>query len=75
MVDEIANDTNTRILLEKPKMGAKSCVFSVTGKDTDVKSAQFIFQRIVKSHLKKLDTVKPITSTNSRPVPANIKDL
>merc|ERR1711893_477213 len=32
IVSEIANDTNTRIVLKKPERGAKSCIFSITGK-------------------------------------------
>ena len=75
IVDEIANDTNTRINLEKPKLGAKFCVFTVTGKQSDVQMAQLIFQRIYKSNMKKLNTVKPITDSNLPPIPANQKDL
>ena len=71
VVDEIANDTGTRINLAKPKIGAKHCVFSVTGKADDVLKAQFIFQKIVKSNIKKLNVVKPITDSKLPPMAAN----
>ena len=75
VVDEIANDTNTRINLEKPKLGAKFCVFTVTGKQSDVQMAQLIFQKIYKSNQKKLQTVKPITDSKLPPIPANHRDF
>lgn len=63
VVEEIANDSNTRIVLEKPKLGAKHVVFSITGKKSDVSCAQYIFQQIVKSNVDKLNTVRPITNS------------
>lgn len=63
VVEEIANDTNTRISLSKPISGAKSVVFGITGKKDDVSAAQYIFQKIVKSNLHKLNQVRPITNS------------
>ncbi|TRY61372.1 hypothetical protein TCAL_14068 [Tigriopus californicus] len=63
VVEEIANDSNTRIVLDKPKLGAKHVVFSITGQKTDVSCAQYIFQQIVKSNVDKLNTVRPITNS------------
>ena len=63
LVEEVANDTNTRITVEKPAMGAKHVKFSITGKKKDVNTAQYIFQQIVKSNLHKLNTVRPITNS------------
>ena len=63
VVEEIANDTNVRITVEKAGMGAKNIVFSITGKTKDVNAAQFVFKEIVKSNLHKLNTVRPITNS------------
>ena len=63
VVDEIANDSNTRICLKKPEVGSKHVVFSVTGKDSDVSTAQYIFKNIVKANLHKLNMVRPITNS------------
>ena len=63
VVEEIANDTNTRITVEKPKPGAKNIIFCVTGKAKDVNQAQFIFKEIVKSNIHKLNQVRPITNS------------
>ncbi len=63
VVEEIANDTNTRISVHKPAKGAKTIVFSLTGKVNDVKAAQYIFQKIVKSNIHKLNEVRPITNS------------
>jgi len=63
VVQEIANDTNTRIVVTKPALGAKNVVFSITGKRNDVAQAQYIFQQIVKSNMHKLNAVRPITNS------------
>lgn len=63
VVEEIANDTNTRIVVQKPAMGAKSVVFTITGKSVDVNAAQYIFQKIVKSNIHRLNQVRPITNS------------
>ena len=63
VVEEIANDSNTRIVLKKPPLGSKHVVFSVTGKTKDVNTAQYIFQKIVKANLHKLNMVRPITNS------------
>jgi len=63
VVEEIANDTNTRITVDKPAMGAKHVKFSITGKKKDVHTAQYIFQQIVKSNIHKLNAVRPITNS------------
>ena len=63
IVEEIANDTNTRITVTKPKVGAKHVVFAITGKSTDVEAAQYIFQQIVKSNIHKMNSVRPITNS------------
>ena len=63
VVEEIANDSNTRVVLKKPPLGAKHVVFTVTGKSKDVNMAQYIFQQIVKSNQHKLHTVRPITNS------------
>ena len=63
VVEEIANDTNTRISLNKPTKGSKNVVFSITGKIKDVNAAQYIFKEIVKSNLHKLNSVRPITNS------------
>lgn len=63
IAEEIANDTNTRIVVQKPNMGAKNVVFSITGKSKDVDAAQYIFQKIVKSNIDKLNQVRPITNS------------
>ena len=63
VVEEVANDTNTRIVVTKPPVGSKHVVFAITGKKKDVHSAQYIFQQIVKSNLHKLNTVRPITNS------------
>ena len=62
-MQEIANDTNTRIVVTKPPLGAKHVVFSITGKRSDVTQAQYIFQQIVKSNMHKLNAVRPITNS------------
>ena len=63
VVQEIANDTNTRIVVAKPPLGAKHVVFSITGKRKDVAQGQYIFQQIVKSNMHKLNAVRPITNS------------
>ncbi|CAB4065578.1 HNRNPA1_3 [Lepeophtheirus salmonis] len=63
VIEEIANDTNTRVVVKKPSVGAKNVIFTVTGKSKDVMSAQYIFQQIVKSNIHKLNTVRPITNS------------
>ena len=63
VVEEIANDSNTRICLKKPVLGSKHVVFSITGKVKDVSTAQYIFQQIVKSNLPKLNLTRPITNS------------
>ncbi len=63
VVEEIANDSNTRICLKKPALGAKYVVFTITGKSSDVNTAIYIFQKIVKANLHKLNTVRPITNS------------
>lgn len=63
VVEEIANDTNTRIVVKKPELGAKHVIFTITGKNKDVNSAQYILQQIVKSNLHKLHSVRPITNS------------
>lgn len=63
VVEGIANDTSTHIVLSKPDLGAKHVVFSVTGKKPDVHQAQYIFQQIVKSNLHKLNQSRPITNS------------
>lgn len=63
VVEEIANDSNTRICLKKPALGSKHVVFSITGKVKDVSTAQYIFQQIVKSNLPKLNQTRPITNS------------
>jgi hypothetical protein len=57
VVEEIANDTNTKIVVAKPPLGSKETIFSVTGRTEDVKAAQYIFQKIVKSNKHRLNTV------------------
>ena len=63
VVEEIANDTNTRITVHKPDRGAKNIVFSITGKIADVNAGQYIFKEIVKSNIHKLNAVRPITNS------------
>ncbi len=63
VVEEIANDSNTRIVLKKPVLGSKHVVFCITGKNQDVSTAIFIFQKIVKANLHKLNMVRPITNS------------
>ncbi len=63
VVEEIANDTNTRITVKKPEAGAKNVVFGITGKKDDVNAAQYIFQKIVKSNIHRLNQVRPITNS------------
>ena len=57
VVEEIANDTNTKIVVAKPPRGSKETIFSVTGKIEDVNAAQYIFQKIVKANKHRLSTV------------------
>ena len=57
VVDEIATDTNTRIVVAKPPLGSKETIFSVTGKVADVNAAQYIFQQIVKANQHKMNTI------------------
>jgi len=63
VAEEIANDSHTRIQLFRPRVGAKTVVFSVTGKKADVDTALFIFQKIVKHNMHKLNMVRPITNS------------
>ena len=56
VVQEIANDTNTKIVVAKPPMGSKETIFSITGKVSDVDAAQYIFQQIVKANKHRLTT-------------------
>ncbi len=63
VVEEIANDSNTRICLTKPALGAKHVVFRITGKTKDVQTAIYIFQKIVKANLHKLNAVRPVTNS------------
>merc|ERR1712156_759200 len=62
-VKEVANDTNTRITVIKPEKGAKNVKFNITGDVKDVNAAQYIFQKIVKSNIHKLNQVRPITNS------------
>ncbi len=61
VVEEIATDTNTTIVVAKPPLGSKETIFSVTGKVEDVNAAQYIFQQIVKSNKHKLNTISIAT--------------
>ena len=63
IVEEVANDTNTRITVIKPEKGAKNVKFNITGDVKDVNAAQYIFQKIVKSNIHKLNQVRPITNS------------
>ena len=60
---QVANDTNTRITIVKPKAGEKHIVFSITGKLKDVKEAQYIFKEIVKSNIHKSNMARPFTNS------------
>ena len=62
-LSQIANDTNTRIILDKPPIGAKNIVFTVTGKVEDVNAAIYIFKQIMKSNMAKLNTARPFTNS------------
>lgn len=64
VVEEIANDTNTKIVVAKPPVGAKHTIFAITGKVDDVNAAQYIFQQIVKSNMAKMNPVKSGPSTS-----------
>ena len=60
IVEEVANDTNTRITVLKPMAGTKVVKFTITGITKDVDAAQYIFQKIVKSNIHKLTQVKQL---------------
>ncbi len=64
VAEEIANDSNTRIGLKKPDVGSRHAVFTITGKSADVTTALYIFQKIVKANLHKLNAVKPVTNSS-----------
>merc|ERR1719394_1319167 len=45
------------------KREQKNVKFTITGKSKDVDAAQYIFQKIVKSNIHKLNQVRPITNS------------
>lgn len=63
VVEEIANDTNTRIVAKKPPLGAKNIIFTITGKTKDVDASLYIIQKIIKKNIDKINEHRPITNS------------
>merc|ERR1719471_2727785 len=55
VVSSIADDTQTRIMIKKPDMGARDVMITITGKREGVEQATFIMANIVKSNMHRLN--------------------
>eukprot|EP00088_Acartia_fossae_P035031 TRINITY_DN3603_c0_g1_i1.p1 TRINITY_DN3603_c0_g1~~TRINITY_DN3603_c0_g1_i1.p1 ORF type:complete len:489 (-),score=158.45 TRINITY_DN3603_c0_g1_i1:291-1757(-) len=66
VIESIAEDTKTRLMIKKPEMGAKDVFITITGREDGLKQAQFIMAKIVKSNMHKLNLTSNITATTSK---------
>lgn len=55
VIESIADDTQTRLMIKKPELGAKDVFITITGKRDGIKQAQYIMANIVKSNMHKLN--------------------
>ena len=55
VIESIADDTQTRLMIKKPEIGAKDIFITITGKREGIKQAQYIMANIVKSNMHKLN--------------------
>ena len=47
-VTEISRDSKTQITVPKPEDGASSVIVSILGKKEDIKTAQYLMQKVLK---------------------------
>jgi len=55
VIESIADDTQTRLMIKKPELGSKDVFITITGKREGIKQAQYIMVNIVKSNMHKLN--------------------
>lgn len=55
VIESIADDTQTRLMIKKPEIGVKDVFITITGKREGIKQAQYIMANIVKSNMHKLN--------------------
>ena len=55
VIESIADDTQTRLMIKKPELGARDIFITITGKREGIKQAQYIMANIVKSNMHKLN--------------------
>merc|ERR1712228_893627 len=74
VIESIADDTQTRLMIKKPELGAKDVFITITGKKDGIKQAQYIMANIVKSNMHKLNLVSGSESSSSGKNSENSKD-
>jgi len=66
VIESIAEDTKTRLMIKKPEMGSKDVFITITGRSEGLKQAQFIMANIVKSNMHKLNLVSAIAKKEEK---------
>jgi len=66
VIGSIADDTQTRIHIKKPELGAKDVQITITGKRDGIKQAQYIMANIVKSNMHKLNLTSGSSSKDKK---------
>jgi len=62
VIESIAEDTKTRLMIKKPEMGAKDVFITITGREDGLKQAQYIMANIIKSNMHKLNLVSNLAT-------------
>lgn len=60
VIESIADDTKTRLMIKKPEMGSKDVFITITGRLEGIKQAQYIMSNIVKSNMHRLNLTAAI---------------
>jgi len=55
VIESIADDTGTRLMIKKPELGAKDVIITITGRREGIKEATYIMAKIVKTNQHKLN--------------------
>ncbi|XP_023345472.1 heterogeneous nuclear ribonucleoprotein D0 [Eurytemora carolleeae] len=66
VIESIAEDTKTRLMIKKPDMGSKDVFITITGRQDGLKQAQYIMANIVKSNMHKMNLVSATASITTK---------
>jgi len=66
VIESIAEDTKTRLMIKKPEMGSKDVYITITGRQEGLKQAQLIMADIVRSNMHKMNLVSTLTKKDSK---------